>query len=130
MAAMNDELNNLVNDLAGIDLAGIPPPPPLMRHNASFGPEIQVELPHNFPPDISGGLSIEYRNDGGHLYLGHLNGHVATFACRNTYTDHVGSRVWIEQYVNGQWRKTVIFNELPALAPAPVHDQMQEPMAG
>jgi hypothetical protein len=109
-----------------------PPPPPLMRQNATSGPRIRTVMNHNLPPIIRGsGLSV-FR-DGHHVNIGTITGNVATFNCYGTYTQAV-EQVWVQQPENGQWYMTVICNRLPALAPAPVpapvHNQMQEPMAG
>ena len=109
-----------------------PPPAPLMRQNASFGPRIRTAMNHNLPIRYPSRLSV-FRN-GHHVNIGAITGNVATFNCHETYTQAVYEQVWVQQCENGQWYMTVICNRLPALAPAPVpapvHDQMQEPMAG
>ena len=102
-------------------------PPSLRREDEISRPPIRTQMYYDFPTiEESSGLFVfkfgRYKN------IGVITGNVATFHCRETYTQAIGEHVWVHQVDEDFMR--LICARLPGLMPAPLHDQMQEPMVG
>ena len=90
-------------------------PLPAMILNPSDGPRIKIFMLHELSAAILGRLSV--LENGNHVWIGEIEGYVATFYSRQIYA--VVRNVCVEQYKDGKWLNTPIYDTLPALALMP-----------